>query len=527
LIPSIHNLSDFQSHASQVSSNVVIDFSYLFPVNPTSLTLQNVTLANLTASDFMFAGEVAVTVQTPDGYDFSTLYGDLAASNAVQSANNATHLFAVDLAKGITFEMVGTGFTYDGAGLVNGGTITEIDVLNTADPTQATQDHLLVNTNGWSIDAGTFFNDIGQYASLNAATHASGLASLNGIFNAATYSVVGSAGDGDSNGHPHIGADVFFGGDHADVFNGMPGPFGPGDPGNDTVDYSHAGTAVVANLLTGSGSAGAAAGDIYLSIENLRGSDFNDTLTGDGNNNVIEGGLGNDTLAGDGGADTVSYEHATDFVTVNLNNTTAQDTHGAGLDTLSNFEKVLGSSFADTLTGNGSSMLEGGLGDDHLIGLLGQNDTASYEHAISGVTISLTIAGPQNTGGAGTDTLTNISNLFGSQFSDNLTGNNNANILDGGFGGSQVQDVLTGGGGGDNFVFNSGNVTITDFSEADHDLIDISHTNNGSGFSDAQLAALLAGSTGDTIDFGNGNVLTFANITSVSSQLHSSDFLHS
>jgi Ca2+-binding RTX toxin-like protein len=140
--------------------------------------------------------------------------------------------------------------------------------------------------------------------------------------------------------------------------------------------------------------------------------------------------------------------------------------------------------------------------------------------------VSLNLAGAQNTGGAGTDTLTNVANLFGSQFGDHLTGNNSANTLDGGFGGGNVQDTLTGMGGADKFVFNSGQVTITDFSEAEHDLVDISHANNGSGFSDAQLAALLANSTGDTIDFGNGNVLTFANVTSVSAQLHSSDFLH-
>ena len=50
--------------------------------------------------------------------------------------------------------------------------------------------------------------------------------------------------------------------------------------------------------------------------------------------------------------------------------------------------------------------------------------------------------------------------------------------------------------------------------------------NNGFGFTDAELATLLAASTGDTIDFGNNNLLTFTNISSVSAQLQASDFLH-
>ena len=69
-------------------------------------------MTNLTASDFIFASSlgpsVAVTVQTPDGYDFSTLYGDMAASSPIQAANNSTHVFAVDITKGITFELIGT-----------------------------------------------------------------------------------------------------------------------------------------------------------------------------------------------------------------------------------------------------------------------------------------------------------------------------------------------------------------------------------------------------------------------------------
>jgi Ca2+-binding RTX toxin-like protein len=41
-----------------------------------------------------------------------------------------------------------------------------------------------------------------------------------------------------------------------------------------------------------------ASGDSYSSIENLRGSNFGDKLTGDNNDNVLEGGSGADTLDG-------------------------------------------------------------------------------------------------------------------------------------------------------------------------------------------------------------------------------------
>jgi hypothetical protein len=44
------------------------------------------------------------------------------------------------------------------------------------------------------------------------------------------------------------------------------------------------------------GNMGEAAGDTYTNIENLAGSAFTDTLTGDGNANTINGGGGNDFL---------------------------------------------------------------------------------------------------------------------------------------------------------------------------------------------------------------------------------------
>ena len=74
--------------------------------------------------------------------------------------------------------------------------------------------------------------------------------------------------------------------------------------------------------------------------------------------------------------------------------------------------------------------MNGGENNDTLIGqdgndtLAGGNgaDTASYVGAVAGVTVALSVAGAQNTGGDGTDTLSSIENLIGSGFADTLSG---------------------------------------------------------------------------------------------------------
>ena len=128
-------------------------------------------------------------------------------------------------------------------------------------------------------------------------------------------------------------------------------------------------------MAAGTASGGDAQGDTLISIENLTGSGLNDTLEGNGGNNVLNGGAGTDT---------VSYEHAGAAVTVSLATTAAQNTGGAGTDTLSGFENLMGSAFNDTLTGStaanvlmglaGNDTLNGGAGADTLIGG-GGNDT--------------------------------------------------------------------------------------------------------------------------------------------------------
>lgn len=449
------------------------------PASPWNFQVDSLSFAGgISTAAAATSPSVAVTVQTPDGYDFSTLYADLAAGypgladGDFAASNTDTHMFLVDAARGITFELIGTGFAYNGEHLATGGTITEIDILGTVlpdDPAQLTQDHVLVNSNGWSIAASSLVGYLGLYDSQSAELHNGGLSGLNGIFGASTYNYVGSAGFSDNDSNSHDGTDVFVGGSHGDVFNGRPGPFGGQDPGSDTVDYSGAGSAVSVNLLTGATAGVAASGDTFISIENLRGTSFNDVLTGDGNNNVIEGGPGNDVLDGGGngiGSDIASYEHATDYVTVDLRSTAQQNTHGAGLDTLSHFEGVRSSAFDDTLIGNGSSILEGGGGNDRLIGQSDGHDTASYEHATAGVTVDLNYQGgdSQNTHGAGLDTLTNIANVSGSQFNDTLIGDSHDNIF-------------FGNGGHDTFVFGSttGHDTIGDFSTGG-DKIDLGYT---------------------------------------------------
>ena len=115
-----------------------------------------------------------------------------------------------------------------------------------------------------------------------------------------------------------------------------------------------------ASLMAGLGTGGDAQGDKLSNIENLTGSNFNDTLEGNGGANVLNGA---------GGIDTISYEHATASVAVNLATTKAQNTGGAGSDSLSNFENLTGSACNDTLTGSaGANAINGGAGNDTIRG---------------------------------------------------------------------------------------------------------------------------------------------------------------
>ena len=232
-----------------------------------------------------------------------------------------------------------------------------------------------------------------------------------------------------------------------------------GGAGSDIVSYAAAASAVTINLgLTTAQVTGGMGTDRLVGVEGVLGSAFADTLTGDGNNNVIDGGSGNinDVLVGGAGVDTVSYNSAGAGVTFTLVSQIAQTTVGAGSDTVSGFENVVGSAFNDTLTGDGNAnVMEGGLGDDIINGGAG-TDTVSYASAASRVVVNLTTTTIQNTLGAGSDTLTAMENLTGSGFADTLTGNTGNNVIDGGAG----ADIIAGGAGNDTITGGAGNDAI-------------------------------------------------------------------
>jgi len=110
------------------------------------------------------------------------------------------------------------------------------------------------------------------------------------------------------------------------------------------------------------------------SANSILGNIGDNVLNGGRGDDTVEGGAGDDRLIGGRGTDTLSYASATGGVVVSLALKTAQDTHAAGIDTVSDFENLLGSSHDDRLTGNSrANALFGGKGDDTLTGGRGQD----------------------------------------------------------------------------------------------------------------------------------------------------------
>ena len=121
---------------------------------------------------------------------------------------------------------------------------------------------------------------------------------------------------------------------------------------NSTLSYEHSLASVQVNLASKTAAGGDATGDTISGFSNLVGSQFDDTLTGDTNNNIFTGALGNDTIIGGGGIDTAIYSGNQADYTIKMNTdgsytiTDNRDGSPDGIDTvkavakLSFFDKV-------------------------------------------------------------------------------------------------------------------------------------------------------------------------------------------
>ena len=193
--------------------------------------------------------------------------------------------------------------------------------------------------------------------------------------------------------------------------------------------------------------------------DRIAGGGGNDSLVGNAGNDTIDGGSGDDTMdGGAGGSDTASFASVSESVFYGLlSQGTGFNTRGTGVDTLINFENLIGSSLADTLGGDtGANTLDGAGGDDTLYGWIGD---------------------------------------------DRLLGGTGNDVLDGGAG----NDTMLGGAGNDTYVVDSGGDTVTEL--AGEGTVDVAFVTISSWAASANLegvyliasATLLGGSTGNDV----------------------------
>ncbi|MEQ1940710.1 calcium-binding protein, partial [Mesorhizobium sp. CN5-321] len=211
------------------------------------------------------------------------------------------------------------------------------------------------------------------------------------------------------------GNDTLYGDDNDNIIKGLAGDDAiDGRGGIDAVDYHNdansGGTSgVTVNLATGTATDGFGDTDTLTNIEDVRGTRFDDIITGDSGSNLLVGDDGNDTINGGG----VASAEFSDFLD-----------GGAGNDTL-------------TIVGQGQAL--GGDGDDRIIGeTSGDVDNIDYAEVLyvtstTGIVANLTATSHGGLGGGntttgflvndglgGTDRISGLHVLTGSDFDDTI-----------------------------------------------------------------------------------------------------------
>jgi len=254
----------------------------------------------------------------------------------------------------------------------------------------------------------------------------------------------GSGNDTLSGGN---GNDQLTGGGGADLITGSRGNDTlTGGAGADTIDGNAGtdtyvagdGTAISLTLNTSVAVAvlvGGGAADLISNIENVVGTNGNDSITGDATGNLLQGLGGDDLLNGGGGNDTLIGGTGADNLTGGLGN-----------------DIFIIAAAADHVAGEA---IAGGVG----------SDTIRFTSLVAGETLTLTAAvtDVDNVidlviGGAaglttGTTALNVNADALGDSLAVNLTGNGGANVLTG----NASADTISGGAGNDTLNGGVGN----------------------------------------------------------------------
>jgi Ca2+-binding RTX toxin-like protein len=217
--------------------------------------------------------------------------------------------------------------------------------------------------------------------------------------------------------------ETFVGGSAADTFLATEGPVAQDEPvnhsfvggdGQDTLSYEDATEAVTINLAEAIAVGEAIGSDSFAEIENFVGGAAADTFL------ATEGPVAQDTplnhsFDGGDGQDTLSYEDATEAVTINLAEAIAEGEE-IGSDSFDEIENFVGGAAADTFLATEGPVAQDTPADHTFIGGAGQ-DTLSYEDATESVTINLAEAIAQGEE-IGSDSFDEIENFVGGAAAD-------------------------------------------------------------------------------------------------------------
>ena len=283
-----------------------------------------------------------------------------------------------------------------------------------------------------------------------------------------------------------------------------------GGSGIDRAIYTDATGAITVDMAAGTVSGAGVGSDTLVSIEQIRGSAFNDIYVATGytgvspigsvaaNFNEFEGMAGDDVITGNGSTQ-LSYLNATAGVTVNFTSWvagqgasgTATGDASVGTDTFTGVQVVRGSEFDDTFHGQqqcspGLEVFQGRGGDDFIDGG-GGFDRVIYwfrtdDNVTGGITVNLAAGTVVGDASVGTDTLRSIEAVRGTNFADiydatgfTTTNVNGPNFGSAGFiviGGVQQAFNEFEGLGGNDTITGNGNTRISYINATDGVTVD-------------------------------------------------------